>query len=69
MSGGGFLGGFEMVSSGQGGSMAEKIKFVTGFEAFFGGDLGGGGGARAEMYPPEQLGWQPRHRWKAVSIS
>ena len=49
MSGGGW-GGFEMVSSGQGGSMAEKIKFVTDFEAFFLENLGGEGGeTRAEM--------------------
>ena len=45
-----------MISSGQGGSMAEKIKFVTDFEAFFLGKWGGkGGGTRAEMYLPEQL--------------
>ena len=37
--------------------MAEKIKFVTDFEAFFFlENLGGGGGeTRAEMYLPEQL--------------
>ena len=36
--------------------MAEKIKFATDFEAFFLGNWGGGGGgARAEMYLPEQL--------------
>ena len=36
--------------------MAEKIKFATDFEAFFGGIGGGGGGeTRAEMYLPEQL--------------
>ena len=37
-----------MISSGQGGSMAEKIKFVTDFEAFFLGNWGGWGGG-AEM--------------------
>ena len=42
MSGGGW-GRFEMISSGQGGSMAEKIKFVTDFEAFFLGNWGGVG--------------------------
>ena len=36
--------------------MAEKIKFVTDFEAFFLGNGGGEGGeTRAEMYLPEQL--------------
>ena len=36
--------------------MAEKIKFVTDFEAFFLENLGGGGReTRAEMYLPEQL--------------
>ena len=39
--------GVEMVSSGQGGSMAEKIKFVTDFEAFF---LGIWGGLRGVPY-------------------
>ena len=48
--------GVEMVFNDYSGGMAEKIKFVTDFEAFFLENLGGGGReTRAEMYLPEQL--------------